>query len=239
MLKTAQDIKQLGTILFVGAHPDDETFLAGSLLAAAAQNGQRVVCATATKGEQGVQDESRWPSASLPKIREQELEQALEILGISEHHWLGYPDGGCSQKDKTEAVQKIKAIIAGVKPDSILTFGPDGLTGHPDHITVGEWAQAAAGDIPVYVHNLCADHISPALLQIDAKMNVFFALDKPPITPHSQCEICYEPDDDSWNKKYDALLAMPSQTEKLTDEFSEAKLRQAWAHESFSLRSID
>lgn len=240
MIKSAQDIKQLGTILFVGAHPDDETYLAGCVLAAAVQNGQRIVCVTATRGESGVQDESRWPKSQLAAIREKELEQALEVLGVREHHWLGYPDGGCNEQDTAEAVDKIKTIIEKVRPDSILTFGPDGLTGHSDHVSVGEWTlAAAAGDIPVYQNSLCADHINPALLQIDEQANIFFALDKPPIKSHSHCTICYEPDNEQWNKKYEALLAMPSQTEKTTDEFSESKLRQAWAHESFSLGHTD
>ena len=76
MIKTTDDIKHLGTILFVAAHPDDETFNAGGILAAAARNGQTVIVVTATKGEGGVQDESRWPADSLGDIRAKELKQA-------------------------------------------------------------------------------------------------------------------------------------------------------------------
>jgi hypothetical protein len=63
-LRTADDIKQLGTILFVAAHPDDESFLAGGILAAAVANGQTVVVYTATRGEAGVQDRNKCPRAS-------------------------------------------------------------------------------------------------------------------------------------------------------------------------------
>lgn len=233
MITNVKDVKKLGTILCIGAHPDDETFIAGGLLAAATQNGQRVVCITATKGEAGVQDEMRWPKNQLANIRRLELEAALKVLGIKEHYWLDYEDGGCADQNQSEAVDKLKAIVAEVMPDSILTFGPDGLTGHTDHVAVGQWAKLAAGDATLYQYSLCTDHIHPALLQIDQKMNIFFNLEKPPIKPHDNCAVCFEPNDQIWSKKYDALLVMPSQTEKTTDEFSEQKLRQAWAHESF------
>ena len=68
----------------------------------------RVVCITATRGELGSPDEERWPSgAPLAAVRTAELRSALAILGVTEHHWLDYPDGGCADVDQDEAVRRI------------------------------------------------------------------------------------------------------------------------------------
>ena len=105
------------------------------------RNGNRVVCVTATRGEAA--DPERWPPAELAVIREAEIAAALEILGVTDHRWLDYPDGGCAAVDAEDAVARIAAIIEEVRPDTVLTFGPDGGTGHPDHIAVCAWTQLA------------------------------------------------------------------------------------------------
>ena len=129
-----RDIRELGTILSIWAHPDDEAYLCGGIMAMAAAAGSRVVCVTATRGELGVTDPIRWPPEQLAAIREAELAACLRILGIKEHRWLGYPDGGCADVDLDIAADQIAGIIREIAPDTILTFSPDGQTGHPDHI---------------------------------------------------------------------------------------------------------
>src|SRR3954465_5623052 len=143
----------LGTVLSVWAHPDDETYLCGGLMADAVRQGNRVVCVTATRGELGSPDEERWPpGAPLAAVRPEELMAALAELGVTEHIWLDYPDGGCLDADFDEAVRRLRAIVEDVNPDTVLTFGPDGLTGHDDHITVGRWAVEAARGSGASVH---------------------------------------------------------------------------------------
>ena len=145
-------ISDLGTILSVWAHRDDEGYCCGGIMAAAVATGQRVVCVTATRGELGSTDESRWPNGpELAAVRTQELAAALAILGVTEHHWLDYPDGGCHEVDESEAVGRLRALIDEVQPDTILTFGPDGGTWHSDHIAVSSWASAAAEGTAVRV----------------------------------------------------------------------------------------
>ena len=98
----------LGTILGVWAHPDDETWLCAGLMARAVRAGDRVVCITATRGELGSPDEERWPSgAPLAAVRTAEMAAALAVLGVTEHHWLDYPDGGCAGVDQDEAVRRV------------------------------------------------------------------------------------------------------------------------------------
>src|SRR6478609_10639801 len=93
----------LGTILGVWAHPDDETWLSAVHMMRAIRAGQRVVCVTATRGELGSTDPERWPAGQqLAAVRTVEMEQALSRLGVTEHHWLDYPDGGCADAPEAE-----------------------------------------------------------------------------------------------------------------------------------------
>jgi LmbE family N-acetylglucosaminyl deacetylase len=137
------DVAELGTIVGIWAHPDDEAYLSGGLMAMARDNGQRVVCVTATRGELGTPDPVAWPPDRLAAERTRELARCLAVLGVREHHWLGYGDGECAGTDPNGAVERLGAVIADVRPDTVLTFGPDGITGHPDHCTVSAWAGAA------------------------------------------------------------------------------------------------
>lgn len=143
MITTASGVGELGTILGVWAHPDDEAYLSGGLMAIARDNGQRVVCVTATRGELGTPDPVAWPPDRLAAERTRELARSLDGLGVREHHWLAHRDGGCADADPAEAVARLAEIVDAVAPDTVLTFGPDGLTGHPDHRTVSAWTGAA------------------------------------------------------------------------------------------------
>ena len=142
-MNTSDDVAALGTILGVWAHPDDEAYLSGGLMALARDNGQRVVCVTATRGERGTPDPVAWPPERLAEERTRELAGCLSILGVEEHHWLGYRDGGCAGADHDPAVARLADLIGDVRPDTVLTFGPDGMTGHADHRTVSAWTGAA------------------------------------------------------------------------------------------------
>ncbi len=133
----------LGTILSIWAHPDDEAYLAGGLMAMARDAGSRVVCVTATRGELGTAEPERWPPGRLAAERTRELAACLEILGVTEHRWLGYRDGECASIQPEEPITRLSEVIEQVGPDTVLTFGPDGNTGHADHRAVSRWAAAA------------------------------------------------------------------------------------------------
>ena len=134
---------ELGTVLGVWAHPDDEAYLSGGLMALVRAAGERMVCVTATRGEHGTTDPGAWPPHRLAERRTAELLRCLEILGVEEHHWLGYADGGCAAVPARDAVDRICSLVEQVRPDTVLTFGPDGITGHPDHQTVSAWTTEA------------------------------------------------------------------------------------------------
>ena len=132
----------MGTILSVWAHPDDETYLAAGIMAAARDMGQRVVCASATAGEHGTGDPDVWPPDRLGRVRRWEAAAAMAVLGVREHHVSGMPDGGLEDHDAAGTAWAGR-LLDEVRPDTILTFGPDGVTYHPDHIAVHRWVTAA------------------------------------------------------------------------------------------------
>ncbi len=95
-------VEGLGTILTIWAHPDDETYLAGGLMAVAVAGGQRVICVTATKGEEGKTGGMETPDLGM--TRDDELQGALKALGVTEHLYLGFRDGHCAEADGDERV---------------------------------------------------------------------------------------------------------------------------------------
>lgn len=221
-ITTTDDIRRLGTILGIWAHPDDETFNMGGIMAVAIQNGQKVACVTATRGELGVQDEARWPAARLGEIREQELNDAFATLGLTNHHWLDYPDGGCKDIDETEAVTRIVELIELYQPDSIFSFGPDGMTGHDDHKATSRWALKArdqAGSQAKIYHSIQTIEQYERLKAIDDKFNIFFNIDKPATAEPKSCAIHFILPDDIYELKQKALRAMPSQMEAMLKMF--------------------
>jgi LmbE family N-acetylglucosaminyl deacetylase len=227
----------LGTILGVWAHPDDESYLCAGLMARAVRAGDRVVCITATRGELGSPDEERWPpGAPLAAVRSAEMEAALKVLGITEHHWLDYPDGGCAQVDQEEAVRRVADIMAEVRPDTVLTFGPDGMTGHDDHKAACRWATAAfgqvgkAGAVLGYATNTPEwnARFVPALDELNVYMGVV-----PPETPAEDLVILEDLTGDLLETKLRALMSMPSQVMPLVDAVGEETYRAAMAQEAF------
>lgn len=232
---TSEDIKKLGTILGIWAHPDDETFSMAGIMAAAANNGQKVVIVTATRGEAGVQDESRWPANRLAEIRTKESDASLRILGVTDRYWLDYPDGNCMNINLEEAASRIVEIINKHQPNSVITFGPEGMTGHDDHKTASVWASVAiksADSKAVIYHAMHTQSQYENMIEVDKKLNVYFNIDKPPMCEPDTCDIHFKLDDYLYDKKLAALRAMPSQTEAMLKQF-ENSLRDAIGTEAF------
>ena len=140
---TEIDLSWMGTTMLVWAHPDDETYLSGGTAAALVDAGQRVVAVTASRGEAGGRDLSPADRAETASVRTAELEEALRHLGVTQHVWLGYEDGGCASSEPEPAVRCLADLCDEVLPDTVVTFGPEGFTGHPDHKAVSGWVDLA------------------------------------------------------------------------------------------------
>jgi LmbE family N-acetylglucosaminyl deacetylase len=133
------------TLLAVFAHPDDEAFGTGGTLTKYAAEGNDVYLVTATRGEAGqIAEPDLATSANLPFIREQELRCACQIYGIHPPRFLDYQDGQLTIVNQGQAVGRLVRIIRELKPQVLVTFGPDGIYGHYDHIAVYRWATIAA-----------------------------------------------------------------------------------------------
>lgn len=133
-------------LLAVWSHPDDESMLAAGLLAEVSDRGGRVVSVTATSGEHGTANPVLDPPAELADRRRRELDAALDVLGAEPAFHLGIDDGSCDRVPDRLGAGYVGSIIDQVRPDVVVSFGPDGVTGHPDHRTVGRWTQLAIAD---------------------------------------------------------------------------------------------
>lgn len=132
-------------LMCVFAHPDDEALGLGPLLAKCAAEGVATYLLTATRGERG------WAGvpatnpglAGLGQLREAELRAAAQTLGVREVSFLDYIDGDLDQADPAEAIAKIVQHLRRVRPQVVVTFGPEGAYGHPDHIAISQLTTAA------------------------------------------------------------------------------------------------
>jgi len=128
-------------ILAVFAHPDDERVI-GPLLSKLAREGRETHLVIATDGAKGVRDFAKIPAGpELAAARAKEAQCAATRLGVRQLHMLGLPDGGLAS---FEVLGKLRtalvAIIDSLRPAAIITLGPEGGTGHPDHRLVGNVA---------------------------------------------------------------------------------------------------
>ena len=132
-------------LMCIFAHPDDESLGTGGILARYASEGISTYLVTATRGERGRfgnATESPGP-AVVGRTREAELRAAAQELGLKEVQFLGYEDGQLDRADPREAIEKIATHIRRVRPQVVVTFGPEGAYGHPDHIAISQLATGA------------------------------------------------------------------------------------------------
>ena len=131
-------------VLGVFAHPDDETICAGGTFAKYASAGADVRVVSLTRGGAGqIRDAGAATRATLRAVRERELAAAGEELGLTRTRCLDHPDGGLSDIDGRTLVDLASELLGEFDPDVVITFGPDGFSGHPDHIAVGAAVTAA------------------------------------------------------------------------------------------------
>ncbi len=230
------DVTQLGTVLGIWAHPDDEAFLSAGLMAAARDAGQRVVCVTATLGEHGTDDPGGWPPTRMARVREREWHASLAALGVTEHHLLGLTDGTCASAPHERIVAHLARIIRVVAPDTIVTFGPDGMTGHEDPPTVPAWASdahaVAAPEARLLYATTTEDFVRDWEPHRDT-FNVFLADGLPLRTPAAELAVQLRLDAAAVDRKIVALRAQASQTTGLFAALGEERVRRWWSTETF------
>jgi LmbE family N-acetylglucosaminyl deacetylase len=132
------DAQPARPILAVFAHPDDERVI-GPLLSRLSREGRETHLVIATDGAKGVRDFARIPAGpELAAARAKEAQCAADRLGVRRLHLLGLPDAGLASFDALGQLRsKLVSVIDSIRPAAIITFGPEGGTGHPDHRLVG------------------------------------------------------------------------------------------------------
>jgi LmbE family N-acetylglucosaminyl deacetylase len=127
------------------AHPDDESLGTGGTLAKYAAEGVETYVLTATRGERGrfLEGVERPAPEVVGSTREAELRAAVKELGVRESTLLGFPDGGLDAVDPERVQRVIVEHLHRVRPQVVITFGPEGAYGHPDHIAISQLTTAA------------------------------------------------------------------------------------------------
>ena len=153
------------SLLYIGAHPDDEVFFAGGTIARYVEEGTRVSIICATRGERGATADL-CSIEELPKIREAELIEAMRVLGVKDVHFLPYEDQKLSTAPPDEIRRHLAGLIRGIKPQIVITFDPEGANQHTDHMAISRFASdaiSAAADDRWYPDLGAAHHVERLL----------------------------------------------------------------------------
>lgn len=156
-------------VIAIFAHPDDERIV-GPLLSRYAREGQDVYLVIATDGSKGVTEFAHVPAGdSLAHVRAGEARCAARQLGIHPPMLLGLTDAGLASFASLERLRnEVRRVLGELKPDVVISFGPEGGTGHPDHRLVGdvvtEVVQSGGAGVPqaLYYPSLPAERMASA-----------------------------------------------------------------------------
>jgi len=136
------DIWQARRILAIQPHYDDNDIAAGGAMAALAAAGAELIYLTVTDDLVGVVDQEQTDEAMAAALKDDQR-RAGEIIGVSEQHWLGYPDAG--DFDYFDLRRQLIRHIRMIRPDFIITVDPwMPYEAHNDHIITGRAAAEAA-----------------------------------------------------------------------------------------------
>jgi len=228
------DPRAIRTLLGVWAHPDDEAYCSSGLMGRVRDHGGRVVVVTATRGERGTADPEAWPPERLGRLRETELRSSLAEADVHEHQWLSHRDGELADVSPSRGAAEIAWIIEAVRPDVIVTFGPEGMTGHSDHRVISAWTTAAwrrAGARSELWYATLTPEFHHEWGELNDRVGLWTA--EPPVTRSSELAAHVRLSGRHLARKHRALRAHASQTRTLEDLVGSETYRRWWSHEYF------
>jgi LmbE family N-acetylglucosaminyl deacetylase len=176
-----------------------------------------------------------WPPQRPGPAREHELRACRAALGVTEHHLLGIVDGACAGAPHDPIGRPLARIVDIVAPDTIVTLGPDGMTGPKDHQAVSAWATAhavAAPDARLRYAATTAEFLrawGPARDDFD----VFLADGLALRTPAADLAVALRLDSARIDRKIVALRARARQDPALSGALGEERVQQWWSSETF------
>lgn len=162
------DLMQTDSMLVIQPHPDDLEIGAGATVAKLIQAGKKISCLTVTDGSAGTYD-GNVSGKQLVAIRKTESEEAAKIIGLSDLHWLNFPDGGNLVYEEVRSA--ITSIIRQVRPDTLMVCDPWlPYEVHTDHIRTGLAAAEAAylANMPSFCHLDIENGLQPHAIKIVA-----------------------------------------------------------------------
>ena len=227
---------ELGTVLGVWAHPDDDIYLSAGLMARAASGGDRVVDVTATRGEGGSTGRS---ALSLREDGRGPHPGASAIPGGVGGRGASLPRGPIDIDMETgldpAGAPQVRDIMNEVQPDSVLTFGPDGMTGHVAHQDVSRWATEAFHTVAKEGARLYYACYSPEWA--DEWLDKLTALGMfrvpAPVMPRSELAIDFPLPADLLEVKMRSIKEHASQIEELIEVFGDEGLRRVLGRGEF------
>ena len=227
-------LKEVRTLLYVGAHPDDEVFFAGGTLAKYVEEGAGVSIVCATRGERGSTSDL-CSIDELPKVREAELISAMQVLGINDVHFLPYEDQKLSKAPPDEIRRHLVGLIRQIKPQIVVTFDPQGANQHTDHMAISLFTSDA---VPAAADSRFFPELGPAHLveRLLWHPTILFRVPEEVDLP-SYPGIDFLLDVSRWrDKKADAIRAHRTQLPGLGKLFFEKpKGRRTFCREAFRL----
>lgn len=135
---------QTKRLLAVWAHPDDEAFGPVGTMRLAVDRGWETAVISATRGDAGKREAADLaPGQTLGDFREAELRCSCGVLGVSQLHVWRHADGGLHDLPPEVLADQVLAVMRDWRPAIVITFGPDGVTGHSDHIAISRATEQA------------------------------------------------------------------------------------------------
>jgi LmbE family N-acetylglucosaminyl deacetylase len=230
------------TLLGIWAHPDDEAYCSHGLMAQVRAERGRVVVVTATRGEHGTDDPEAWPPERLAALRERELRASLSHAGVTEQRWLGHRDSELDDFGIEAGAATLVPIIEEVRPSVIVTFGPEGMTGHPDHRAISAWttrAWRAAGGRAALWYATLTPEFHRTWGHLNDEVGLWMDGSAPPCHDASELAAEIRLSGRQLDRKHRALRAHASQTGPLEQLVGPDRYREWWSTESFVAASHD
>ena len=227
----------------VWAHPDDEAYLSAALMGRVSDSDGEVTVVTATRGEKGTDDPDLYDRDDFGEFREGELRRSLAEVGVDDVRFLGMRDGECDLVDDESAVRAIVEVLLAVRPDVVVTFGPDGMTDHPDHRAVSRWTTEAVRRVADAVPGVDLLYATKTRVYMDrfaevnARLGVFdgFGGRGGPTVPQDCIDLEVRPTDHAAGRTRRALRGHASQTDGLAAMMGESTYRD-WSRDEFFRR---
>lgn len=159
----------------------------------------------------------------------------MAVLGVVDHRVLGLPDGALAEHHD-EGLVMIGRLLDEVRPDTILTFGPDGMTFHPDHITVSRWVtdawQQRGRRGRLLYATTTVEHVS-RFGELYEEWGMYMTDERPSGVPEEELAVHVVLDGPQLDRKLTALSALASQTRDLTAKLDPAIYAMQVAEEAF------